>query len=218
MLSEKCREKARKTSLERYGVEFPSQSNEIKEKVKQTNLERYGYENVMQSPEFLEKWFIKNGSNFVRTSTQQRYLCNLYNGILNYPFKCFALDIYLPEDNIDIEFDGSGHRMSISLGAITEEDFEKKEIYRNVALKNADIKRMRIISSKDYLPSDKILLQLLSYAKEYFSITNHTWIEYDLDSSTVRNAEQPEGIFFNFGELRRIKSSDLEKESLSESA
>ena len=34
-----------------------------------------------------------------------------------------SLAIYLPEDKLDIEFDGSGHRMSISLGSITEEEF-----------------------------------------------------------------------------------------------
>ena len=123
--NDECFEKMKKTNMERYGTEFIPQLDETKQKVKQTNLERYGYENLMQSPEFLEKWFVKNGSNFVKSSKQQRYLCNLYNGVLNYPFKCFALDIFLPEDNLDIEFDGSGHKMSISLGNITEEDFEK---------------------------------------------------------------------------------------------
>ena len=48
--SEKCQkiarlEKAKKTCLERYGVENPYQSPEIIEKIKKKNLERYGVEN-----------------------------------------------------------------------------------------------------------------------------------------------------------------------------
>lgn len=208
-----CIEKLKNTNMEKYGVENVSQLSEIRQKVKQTNLEKYGYENPMQSPDFLEKWFNKNGSNFVKSSMQQRYLCNLYNGILNYPFKCFALDIYLPEDLLNIEFDGSGHRMSVSIGTIKEEDFEKKELYRNIAIKKAGCNQMRIISTKDLLPFDNVLLQMLEYAKQYFSnYPNHSWIEFNIDTSTVRNAEQKDGVFFNYGELRRIKKSDIQNE------
>ena len=207
-----CFEKLKQTNLEKYGCEYSTQSEEVKQKRKQTSLERYGYENPMQSPEFFEKWFAKNGSNFVKSSRQQQYLCNLYNGILNYPFRCFALDVYLLEDKMDIEFDGSGHRMSISLGNITEEDFEKRELYRNVALKKEGYKQMRIISSKDLLPSDPILLQMLSEARQYFSLyPQHSWIEFNIDTSSIRNAENKDGISYDFGELRTIKDSDLTK-------
>ena len=161
----------------------------------------------MQSSDFLEKWFTKNGSNFVKSSRQQQYLCNLYNGILNYPFKCFALDIFLPEDKLDIEFDGSGHKMSVFLGGISEKDFHMKEIYRNIAIKKEGYKQMRIISSKDLLPSDQILHQMLSVAREYFNTTSHTWINFDIDNSIMINAENKDvgGIFFDYGQLRKIK-------------
>ena len=203
--NEKCLGKMKQTNLEKYGVECVLQSEEVREKCKITNLEKYGYENPMQSPEFFEKWFERNGSNFARTSKQQRYLCELYNGVLNHPFRCFALDVYLPEDNLDVEFDGSGHRMSISLGNVTEEEFENKELYRNVALKREGYKQMRIISTTDLLPKDETLLQMLTQAKEYFSTyPQHSWYEYNIDTSTVRNAEQKEGVFFDYGELRRI--------------
>ncbi len=50
--SQKCSiEKKKKTFLENYGVENPSQSNIIKDKKKKTFLERYGVENIM----FLEE-------------------------------------------------------------------------------------------------------------------------------------------------------------------
>lgn len=199
--------KLKQTNLEKYGVECTMQLDEVRQKAKLTSLKRYGCEYPMQSPEVLEKWFAKNGSNFVKSSKQQHYLCNLYNGILNYPFKCFALDIYLPEDKLDIEFDGSGHWMSIFLGSVTDEEFEKKELYRNVAIKREGYKQMRIISSKDLLPSDDILLQMLSMAREYFNTTSHNWINFDIDNSIVINAENKDtnGVFFDFGELRKIK-------------
>lgn len=207
--NEECFEKLKQTNIEKYGVEFIPQLEETKQKVKKTNLENCGYEYYMQSPEFLEKWFAEHGSNFVRTSRQQRYLCNLYNGILNQPFKCFALDIYLPEDKLDVEFDGSGHRMSISLGSVTEEEFENKELYRNVALKKEGYKRMRIISLHDLLPLDDVLLQMLSDARTYFATTQHTWVSYDIDQSLLFNAENKNGAPYDFGTLRTIKDSDL---------
>ena len=206
--NDECFEKMKKTNTERYGFEFIPQLEETKQKVRQTNLDRYGYEYLLQSPEFLEKWFASNGSNFVKSSRQQCYLCNLYNGILNHPFKCFALDIYLPDDNLDIEFDGSGHRMSVSFGNITDEEFDKKELYRNVAIKKEGYKQMRIISSHDYLPSDDILFQMLEITRQYFSdYPNHSWIEFNIDTSAVRNAEHKDGVFFDFGKLRTIKKS-----------
>lgn len=210
--NEKCFEKLKQTNMDKYGYEFIPQLEETKQKVRQTNLERYGVEYLMQSSEFLEKWLAKNSFSSIKSSKQQRYLCGLYDGILNYPFKCFALDIYLPEDKIDIEFDGSGHRMSISLGSITEEEFENKELYRNVAIKKAGIKQMRIISSKDKLPSDEKLLEMLDYTRNYFSqYPNHSWIEFNIDTSTIRNAEHKDGICYNYDELRTIKETVFAK-------
>lgn len=203
-------DKMKMTNMERYGYEFIPQLEETKKKVKQTNLKNCGYEYYMQSPEFLEKWLAKNGSDFVKSSKQQKYLCNLYNGILNHPFKCFALDIYLPEEKLDIEFDGSGHRMSISLGSITEEEFNKKELYRNVAIKKEGYKQMRIISYKDKLPSDKKLLEMLDFTRKYFSdYPQHSWIEFNIDTSSLRSSEHKDGILYDFGKLRTIKDSEL---------
>jgi hypothetical protein len=85
-----------------------------------------------------------------------------------------------------------------------------RELYRNIAIKNADIKQIRIVSTKDKLPQDETLLQMLEHSKEYFSnYPNHSWIEFNIDASTVRNAEQKDGVFFDYGNLRTIKESDL---------
>lgn len=44
-LSEEVQEKQKRTSVERYGVEYPSQSNDIQEKIKENNIRKYGVDN-----------------------------------------------------------------------------------------------------------------------------------------------------------------------------
>lgn len=228
--SEKVKEKSKQTNLEKYGVENPFMSDEIKEKIKQTNLEKYGVEYLMSLPSFheharqvnMEKYgvlhhlqnaeilakqketFYKNGT--CPTSKQQNYLHKIYGGELNYSFGMYNFDIYLPDEKIDIEFDGSGHSLGVVLGSITQKEFNRKEIIRNNAIKKAGIKQMRIISLKDKLPSDQVLLEMLDYTRNYFfNYPNHSWIEFNIDTSTLRNAENKDGIYYDFGELRTIK-------------
>ena len=49
------REKFKETNLERFGVEYPIQNEEILNKQKQTNIELYGVENIGQSKEARDK-------------------------------------------------------------------------------------------------------------------------------------------------------------------
>ena len=203
---EEIKKKKEETCLLNYGVKVPAMNKNVVNKIKETCLKRYGVENVNLVPEFREKMIAtsyKNGN--VPTSSQQFYLCNLYNGELNYPINKYPVDICLIEDLIIIEYDGGGHNLGIKMGYETQEEFNQKEIIRNNIIKRAGYKQIRIVSSKDYLPLDEILLQMLEQAKEYFNTTNHTWVEYNIDTSTMRNAECKEGVFFNFGELRKIK-------------
>ena len=53
--SEEIKEKKRQTNIERFGVEHPLQSEEIKEKRKQTCIEKFGVEHPLQSKEVREK-------------------------------------------------------------------------------------------------------------------------------------------------------------------
>lgn len=53
--TDESKEKQKKTCLEKYGVEWCSQSKEFREKVKQTCLERYGVENPFQNDSIKEK-------------------------------------------------------------------------------------------------------------------------------------------------------------------
>ena len=205
------KEKMKITLMERYGVDSPSKSEEIKEKIRNTNLERYGFPSAMQCPEIKEKaneTLCRNGNQ--RTSKQQLYLCGLFGGKLNYPIRRYAVDICFPEEKLYIEYDGGGHSLTVRFGDLTQEEFHQKEIVRHCIIKREGYKEMRIVSSKDLLPSDQILLQMLSDAKQYFSFyPNHSWIEFDIDTSTVRNAEFKNGSTYDYGELRKIKESDI---------
>lgn len=202
------KEKINNTILEKYGVENISCSDEIKEKKRQKSLKKYGTEYTLQSKEVREKitkTLYKNNSQ--KTSYQQLYLGCLYNGKINYPISSLSADIFIEEDGIDIEYDGGGHDLCVTLGSQTQEEFNRKEMVRNYVIKRAGYKQIRIISSKDYLPSDEILLQMLNQAKEYFNNTTHSWVEYNIDASLMLNAENKDGVFFDFGKLRKIKKA-----------
>ena len=223
------KEKKRQTFLNKYGVESPSQNEEIKEKIKETNLRKYGVESMLSLPEFhkhsrevdLERYgvyhhlqnpdilakqketFYKNGT--CPTSQQQYYLYTLYNGELNYQLKQYNIDIYIPDKNLCIEYNGGGHDLRVKLGDLTQEEFNQKEIIRNNIIKREGYKQMRIISLSDKLPSDSVLLKMLSDTEQYFiDYPNHSWVDFDIDASIIRNAEHKDGISYDFGELRKI--------------
>ena len=204
--NEYIKEKGILTLFKNYGVDNPMKSQEIKNRLIQTNLEKFGKKYAIQSDEVRKKVkesLYKNGT--CQISKQQLHICELYNGILNYPLQYYNLDI-LVDNNIDIEYDGGGHNLQVKFGNLTEEEFNKKQVIRNVYVKRQGYYIIRLISSTDKLPSDEILLKILSLSKEYFNTTNHTWIEWYFDENKFRNADNIEGTFYDFGKLRKISA------------
>ena len=65
-------ERFKKTSLERYGVEYPYQSAEIQERYKATMMERYGVESPSQMEGFQEKYTRAMKSKYGKSYTLQR--------------------------------------------------------------------------------------------------------------------------------------------------
>lgn len=202
-MNKKVIEKQKKTMIDKYGVDNPMHSPEIKSKIQSTNLKRYNCISPFGSKEVIEKSRMSQfKNNTAPISIQQKYICNLYHGILNYPCSNFSLDII--KDNIDIEYDGKGHNLSVILGNISQEGFLRKTIIRDKIVKSYGYKIMKLISSTDKLPSDEILLYILNFTKEYFEKTTHTWFEWYFDENKYKNAEHKDGKYFNFGELKRI--------------
>lgn len=212
--------KAKQTIYTKYNVSNVSQSEEIKQKKRDTCRKHYNVNNPMQHKDIRKKAFETNRKRYntpysfningVPYSNQQKYICNLYNMELNKPLLNYHVDMYDSSTKLICEYDGSGHLLCVSIGNITQEEYDRKQMIRSIQLKNDGHKIYRIISRKDFLPSDQILLQMLSDAKQYFSdYPEHSWIEFDIDNETVRNAENKEGVPYFYGELRKIKKSDI---------
>ena len=209
--SEEIKEKIRKKNIQKYGVENPRQSKEVQERIFATNLERYGFKYAIQSPDVRQKIADTYYTNQTqKASNQQRYIANLYKMELNYAILYWTVDMYEKDNNLCVEYDGKGHQLSVELGQETLKDFEEKELIREKSLRQEEYKIIRIISRQDLIPSDKILLQMLKDAKQYFKdFPEHTWVFFDIDNQIIRNAENKDGVPYFYGELRKITKEDL---------
>ena len=229
---ESVKEKLKQTWLKNYGVDHPFKSEEIKNKAKATNLERYGYECSLQSQEIQDKIKttlkerygveyptqnekIKNKAldsfQFHGTgpsSRAQRYINYILNGTLN---KCICgslADIYIEKENIVIEHDGSGHflgdKMNGNISPTKESLLREKE--REDKIINNGYKMIRFIATKDRIPSDEVILNLV----EGFKNSDFKVIRINFEEGTI-DRDYKEKWYCNFGELRRITKKDLEQ-------
>lgn len=204
MKSKETQEKLKKTMLEKYGVEYVMQSKEIRESIIQTNLDKYGVKNVMQDEEIKQRQMAsmyKQGN--IKSSKQQRYIRDLLGGELNLYVnkKCFV-DIGFTEDKIYIEVDCSGHRLGIIHGQISEHDFEEREKGRSYGLIKSGWREIRIISLKDFLPSDEILLGMLECAKGLFGEDSFHRVVFDIDNNNVTTSKWNRE--YQYGDLRKV--------------
>ena len=220
--SQQCpsiREKTIETNRSKYGVSYPSQRKEFKDIVRKNSIKKYGVENPAQLPEVRRKIALTlSQNNTVATSKQQLYIHNLYGGELNGVVSYYNCDIVFRDEKLICEVDLGGHDLCVKIGASTEKEFKRKEYVRDRNIKSEGFRIIRIISRKDYLPSDTILLQMLQYARDFFTQNpDRSWISFDIDSSRVYNAYHKEsegGIPYDFGSLRKIKKSNLQCNTL----
>lgn len=177
-------EKKRQTVRAKYGVDYVVQLDECKAKAKQTMRERYGVDHVMQLPEFRQKaneTFFANGTG--RSSTQQRHICQLVNGKLNYPQSGYKFDIVI--DNIDIEYNGSGHNLCVATGQKTQEQFDEAETRRKQKAIEAGYKIMNLDSKTDKLPSDNIIIYIVQALKFYLDNFDDDEISFNFDTFEI---------------------------------
>lgn len=210
--TDKCREKYKNTCIERYGVDHLFKLKETIEKTKATNIKRYGVEHLMQIPEIARERIIKtletkSNMGVLPTSRQQEYLHEVYGGENNYIVSNCVLDIAFLDENIYIEYDGSGHALRVKFNECTQEEFERQEMARKYFLLNKGWREIRIVSNKDYLPSDDILLKMKEISLNWFD-KDHRWIKFYIDENKYETSEGFKE--FNYGKLRKIKEEDLE--------
>jgi len=201
------REKSRLTNIEKRGVEYALQSPEVRALIKKTVQERYGVDNVFQAEKFKEKAkqsLYNRGTQ--KCSRQQKHIANLLNGEINYPIGNCNVDVLL-ENSIICEYDGGGHDLTVKLGTISKKDFIKKERRREIFLKLKGFQTIKIISKNDLLPSDTVLLKMISEGIEYLK-TGHSWISFDIDKGTVKCIQYSRK--YSFEKLRRLRKGKYE--------
>jgi len=174
------REKIVDTVQEKYGKQYTcaAQVPKIKQKAIDSIKERYGeqYVSTAQVPEVRAKQrqtLYKNGTCAV--SKQQKHICDLLRGELNYPFKHFSLDIAFPDEKIYIEYNGGGHNLAVkAFRQMTQEEFDKKEYKRYFTLKNNGWKIICMVAPHDKLLPDQIIVALTEQAKLYLNQNHHS--------------------------------------------
>ena len=209
MCSEEIQNKAKITCLQHFGVNNPFQSEEVKEKIKVVNLKRYGAENPMQNEEIKNKAldsFQFNGTG--PSSRAQRYINYILNGTLNKHICSSLVDIYMEKENIVIEYDGSGHFLNdiINGNAFPTKDSLLREKEREDSIVNKGYKVIRFIATKDRIPSDEVILNLI----EEFKNSDFRVVRIDFEEGTI-DRDYKEKSHHNFGELRKITKKDLEQ-------
>lgn len=212
--------KRKNTCMKNYGSEYPFLSQKYWDETKEKLQKEYGVDNYANLPSVREKTtqsYYKNNSQ--KTSFQQQYIYELinskYNTELNYALDYYSLDVFLLDYNVDIEVDGGGHDLPVKTGKLTKDEFKQREIIRENIIKRNGIKIVRFIMPTDKLPSDDKILELVDNAINYFNTTDHTWVNYYIEENKFRNAENQDGSYLDYGDLRdsyKLKKQ-IEKEA-----
>ena len=128
MKSEEVKDKFKRTMIKKYGVEYAQQSKEIRNKSKQTLINNFGVDHQMKCSDIRKKVANTLFVNGVRVSNNQFKLAKILDGSINTVICGYFADIVLENKKIIIEYNGSGHRLSVKLGKISKEEFKNKEI------------------------------------------------------------------------------------------
>lgn len=146
-------EKYVKTNLEKFGVEYPIQSDIICDKIKKTNLDKYGVENVFSSPTIINKiketTLKKYGVEYFSQSTQHKTKTietNLERYGVSHPTKTLEVQNKMAETNI-LRY-GVAHPVKSPeiLDKIKQTTFEKYGVYNITNLKVQCTHCFRLIS------------------------------------------------------------------------
>ena len=146
-----CRnKKIIKTCQEKYGVNHPMQNFNIHKKSVEGHINNFGREyNTCQ--------FV-NGIPI--SKVQKRINDNLDNFSLNYLEDGFYYDMFNPELNLVIEYNGKGHNLQVKFGKLSQEDFERREENRI----NKILQKHKLLIIND--PYDHLIYN--SHFLEYF--------------------------------------------------
>lgn len=114
-----------------------------------------------------------------KISSPQSHIAKILNGELNYRLGKYFLDIFIADKNICIEYDGSGHDLSVLMGVKSKEEFKEEEQAREDFILNNGTKIIRLISKTDNLPKDDLLINIIN--KCVRDVQKYGIVKYDLD-------------------------------------
>lgn len=197
--TQQWKDKIKSQSLIKYGLNHHSQLEEVKSKIKATNLARYGNVHALSNPKIKAKAMETKYLNSTQMSSkQQRLICKLMNGKLNYPHYGASLDVALVDEKIYMEYNGGGHWLSVKLGQESIDEFNNRNRNRWYSLYREGWKEIRITSLKDKLPFDEVILEMIELAK--FKLKERSWIHFDIDNGIYET--NVEKVKFDYGVLR----------------
>lgn len=105
---------------------------------------------------------------------------------MNYKIDYYYVDVFFEEEKIYLEYDGSGHKLSVENGEMTQDEFYKKEAIRRFYLKDKGLKEIRILNPKERkLPPDEQLLKIKQFCFNFLNIAGNEWIIIDLESKII---------------------------------
>lgn len=208
--SDEVQNKIKATNQKIYGGDSPFSSEKTRKKSLQTLQENYGEDiiNPGQAKEVKDKIYSSFQFNGTGPSSRaQRYICHLLNGILN-KYICGALvDIYMEKEKIIIEHDGSGHFLGDKMNgyALPTKESLLYEKQREDKIIDNKHRMIRFIATKDRIPSDEVILNLINGFKN----SDFKVIRINFEEGTI-DRDYNEKWYCNFGELRKITKKDLE--------
>ena len=207
------KDKIKATWKNNYGedIENPFQLESVREKSKQTLQENYG-ENIMNPMQVKEiKNKVLDSFQFNGTgpcSRQQKYIHFLIGGTLNKRVCNSLVDICFEEEKTAIEYDGGGHFLTdiFNGNKILSKEAILREKNREDSIVNKGYKVIRFIATKDRIPSDEIILNLI----EEFKNSDFKVVRINFEEGTIEK-DYNKKLHYDFGKLRRITKEDLEQ-------
>ena len=141
-------------------------------------------------------------------SRAQQYINYILNGNLNKRICGSLVDIYFEKEKLVLEYDGGGHflkdKMNGNIYPTKESLLCEKE--REDKIINNGYRMIRFIATKDRIPSDKVILNLV----DEFKNSDFKVIRINFEEGTI-DRDYEEKWYCNFGKLRKITKEDLEK-------
>ena len=173
-------------------------------------LNNYGVDNPMKNEEIKNK--VLDSFQFNSTgpcSRAQKYIHFLIGGTLNKRVCNSLVDICFEEEKTAIEYDGGGHflgELIVNKDRSISKEALLKEKNREDSIVNKGYKVIRFIATKDRIPSDEVILNLIEEFKNFdFKV-----VRIDFEEGTIEK-DYNEKTIHDFGILRKITQKDLEQ-------